>query len=88
MIYYSIISIFFLYVIFVPQELSVIGVSLIALVTMGAFLMSLYLLGIQLFVLKKGCLWCSFSSIISVLIFGGTIYAFGIIDIVRMWMNV
>ena len=34
-----------------------------------AFIFSLYLLGVQMFVLRKGCSWCILSALISVLIF-------------------
>jgi uncharacterized membrane protein len=34
-----------------------------------AFLFSLYLIGVQIFILKKGCSWCIVSALISALIF-------------------
>ena len=69
MIYYAGIFIFSLILIFLPSviphtlSLCVVSVSLLA------FIFSFYLLSVQLFILKKGCLWCILSSIFSALIF-------------------
>ncbi|HEV7702415.1 MAG TPA: vitamin K epoxide reductase family protein [Candidatus Paceibacterota bacterium] len=72
MLYYAFISIVYLILILVPQVLSynhdlfILTLSSISLV---AFLFSLYLIAVQIFILKKGCSWCIVSAFISALIF-------------------
>src|SRR3989344_5524521 len=41
----------------------------LVLITFGAFLFSIYLLGVQIFILKKGCSWCIVSAVICLCIF-------------------
>src|SRR3989338_7501408 len=57
MIYYAFLSIFYLFSIF------------LVLITFGAFLFSIYLLWVQIFILKKGCSWCIVSAVICLCIF-------------------
>ncbi len=68
MFYYLIIAV--LYVLFALAPVSFGPFEVYMTYISGtAFLFSLYLIGIQLFVLKKGCSWCIVSSVISALIF-------------------
>lgn len=50
-------------------------VALMPLLALVAFLFSAYLIGVQIFVLKKGCSWCIVSAIISAIIFA-TVFFF------------
>ncbi len=43
--------------------------ALMPLLSLVAFLFSTYLIGVQIFILKKGCSWCIVSAIISAIIF-------------------
>lgn len=43
--------------------------ALLPLLSLVAFLFSTYLIGVQIFILKKGCSWCIVSAIISAIIF-------------------
>src|SRR3989344_1527592 len=76
MMYYTFLSLFYLYFIFVPDVMSPLISTLVVLASLGAFIFSLYLLVIQLFVLRKGCSWCIVSAAISALIFILTLYAY------------
>ena len=71
MVYYGLISLLYLLSMLVPLSVLVLafGVGLSAV----AFLFSLYLIGVQIFALKKGCFWCFVSAFISTLIFVLTI---------------
>lgn len=71
MIYYAFISIAYLFFIFIPipKIISVDLTILLAIMSLAAFLFSVYLICVQIFVLKKGCSWCIVSAFISVLIF-------------------
>ena len=69
MMYYALLSLSYLYFIFVPDAISPLFSGIVALVSFGAFLFSMYLLVIQIFVLKKGCSWCIVSVAISTLVF-------------------
>ena len=69
MVYYALISLAYLFLILsngsVPIPLS----GFVASLSFAAFLFSLYLIGVQIFILKKGCSWCIVSTFICFLIF-------------------
>jgi len=69
MFYYAFLSLFYLYSVFFLEIMSILLSSFLMLVSFSAFSLSMYLLFVQIFILKKGCSWCIISSIISVLIF-------------------
>ena len=69
MIYYALISFFYLFLIFLPEIFSDALVGFISAVSFLAFLFSVYLIAVQIFILKKGCSWCIVSALISALIF-------------------
>ena len=68
-IYYGLVSLFyFLFIFFqgiVPDALS----DFMVFISLAAFIFSIYLICVQIFILKKGCSWCFVSAFISVLIF-------------------
>ncbi len=67
-IYYAFISLAYFFLIFVPNVIPITLVVFLNTLSLVAFLFSIYLISIQIFVLKKGCSWCIVSSIISALI--------------------
>ncbi len=67
--YYALLSLFYFISIFVFDVMPIKLESLLLLASFGAFIFSVYLLGVQIFVLKKGCSWCIVSAFISILIF-------------------
>ncbi len=77
MAYYLFIAFSYFLSIFFSSMLPDIFVALVAISSFGAFLFSLYLIGVQLFVLKKGCSWCFVSAFISVAIFVLTARSYG-----------
>jgi uncharacterized membrane protein len=83
MIDYTIISIFYLTFILFPSIISPLSVGIIVLITLIAFIFCLYLISIQLFVLKKGCFWCYISSLICILIFILTLLIYNFTGIVQ-----
>src|SRR3989344_1793799 len=69
MFYYAIILISYLFLIFIPHIFSNNLSSALIILTAGAFLFSLYLLFVQAFILKKWCIWCLLSAMLSIGIF-------------------
>ena len=83
MIYYGFISISYIFFIFVPNDLPNFLIGLLALASLVAFLFSIYLIGVQIFLLKKGCFWCFVSAFICVLIFIFTLMAHNFADLAQ-----
>ena len=69
MIYYSMISLAYLFIILTQGSAHILFVNLVIVSSLLAFVFSLYLISIQIFILKKGCSWCIVSSLISASIF-------------------
>ncbi|OGI60645.1 hypothetical protein A2641_01950 [Candidatus Nomurabacteria bacterium RIFCSPHIGHO2_01_FULL_37_25] len=69
MIYYGFISVFYLFFIFRPEPLPFILVNFLITLSLMAFLFSIYLIIVQIFILKNGCFWCIISTFISTFIF-------------------
>ncbi len=69
MVYYSLISISYFLLAFYSSVVPIVFTSFVAVTSLLAFIFSLYLIGVQIFILKKGCSWCFVSATISILIF-------------------
>jgi uncharacterized membrane protein len=78
MAYYAFTSIFSLISILVPHLLPQYFQNILSVTSIAAFIFSIYLISIQLFVLKKGCYWCFCSATFCILIFIFTLLASGI----------
>lgn len=87
MIYYGFISIAYLLFIFIPKDLPNILVGIMALTSIIAFLFSIYLIGVQLFVLKKGCYWCFVSAFFCILIFTFTLMSYNFGQIMQFFQG-
>lgn len=78
MLYYALIIVGYSLLVMELLEFSLLNQSL--LVATGlAFLFSMYLTYIQFFVLKKICTWCLVSASFCTVLFGSSLYAFGLI---------
>ncbi len=77
--YYALLSLFYFLSLFIFDVMPIKLATLVLLSSFGAFIFSIYLLGVQIFALKKGCSWCIVSAVISILIFILTVlnYDFG-----------
>lgn len=69
MVYYSLILIFYVALIFMPQSIPDVLRSAIIMISGAAFLFSLYLLFVQAFILRQWCIWCLLSALLSIIIF-------------------
>jgi uncharacterized membrane protein len=69
MIYYALISLTYFFSLFLPGIFSDNLVNSLGAVSFVAFLFSVYLIAVQIFILRKGCSWCIVSALISALIF-------------------
>ncbi|OGI76620.1 hypothetical protein A3B85_00955 [Candidatus Nomurabacteria bacterium RIFCSPHIGHO2_02_FULL_37_13] len=79
MAYYGLVSISYLFFIFLPNLFPNTLIGFMIVLSLIAFLFSIYLVCVLIFVLKKGCSWCFVSAFISISIFILTIltYNFG-----------
>ena len=75
MIYYALISFIYLFVIF-RETLSPYLVSFLILTSLLGLIFSIYLILVQIFILKKGCSWCFVSAFISIVIFSLTMFIY------------
>lgn len=64
MIYFAFIALFFLSALFIPQLNSGYFLFLTPVMTFGAFLFSIYLVSVQLLLIKQWCAWCLISTIL------------------------
>lgn len=89
MIYYAFISVFYLIFIFVPMpDIWSLDLNFVLfVVSFIAFLFSLYLIGVQIFVLKKGCSWCIVSAFICLLIFIATVFTYDFSSIAQIFLK-
>ncbi len=74
MAYYTFIALLYFCIIFMPRILPEAFSIYLLLISLLAFLFSLYLITVQVFILKKGCSWCFVSAFICVLIFVLTVW--------------
>jgi len=72
--YYAFIFFSYLAFIFLPSALPHTLIFFMLIVSKVAFIFSVYLIGVQIFALKKGCSWCIVSALISALIFFLTVF--------------
>ncbi len=87
MFYYALVSIFYLISVFVPGLMPLFIVKAMIGVSFVAFFFSLYLIGIQIFVLRKGCSWCIVSAFISAFIFALTVAVYHLSYIVQIFVQ-
>jgi uncharacterized membrane protein len=82
MLYYGFVFVSYFLLIFVSHSLPILFVGFLATLSIIAFLYSLFLIGVQIFVLKKGCFWCFISAFICILIFLLTVSAYDFSSII------
>jgi uncharacterized membrane protein len=86
MIYYGLVSLSYLFFIFMPGIMPITLVNFLIAATLIAFLFSLYLIAVQIFILKKGCSWCIVSAFISALIFILTVVTYHLSYIIGIFV--
>lgn len=69
MIYYATIALAYFLFIFTAEATRPSIIGFIIFLSFVAFLFSIYLIGVQIFILKKGCSWCIVSALICFFIF-------------------
>ncbi len=84
MLYYLSIIVGYLFLIFSPAALSDNFIVALIVLSLIAFLFSAYLIGVQIFILKKGCSWCIVSAFICLAIFLVTVFAY---DVMSIWQG-
>lgn len=76
MYYYLAIFLSYIFISFLPSVLPILFLIVVAFISIGAFVFSIYLILIQIFALKTYCSWCLVSAFISTCIFFLTMYAY------------
>jgi len=76
MYYYLAIFLSYIFLAFLPSVLPILFLVIVAFISIGAFLFSLYLILVQVFILRIYCSWCLVSAFISTAIFILTLYAY------------
>lgn len=69
LIYYFLISVAYFSSIFFYELLPEAFTGFMVVISLFAFIFSMYLIAVQIFILKKGCSWCIVSALISTVIF-------------------
>ncbi len=87
MIYYALVAISYLFFIFMPAVMSIVLVNFLLSMSFIAFLFSVYLIAVQIFVLKKGCSWCIVSAFICLSIFILTISIYDFSSIMQIFIK-
>lgn len=87
MLYYALVSVSYLFFIFMPEVMSVVLVNFLLIMSFIAFLFSVYLIGVQIFILKKGCSWCIVSAFICLLIFILTVFTSDFSSIMQIFVR-
>jgi uncharacterized membrane protein len=82
MIYYLLVTLSYGVLLFSMAVIPFTFFSILVLFSLGAFIFSVYLVIVQIFILKEGCFWCFLSAIISILIFAITAYSYDVWGIV------
>jgi len=87
MIYYAFVTLGYIVLSFMPEVLPMLLVDSLILISIGAFLFSVYLTIVQSFVLKKFCSWCLVSATICVLIFTLTLVSYDFSSLAGMFLK-
>ena len=73
MFYYAFIAIVYLGLTISPDLMLIVGYDILSIgllsLSLAGFLFSAYLIGIQIFIIKKGCSWCIVSAFVCLIIF-------------------
>jgi uncharacterized membrane protein len=86
MIYYALISFVYLFVIFAGTTSFYLN-GFLVLTSLLALVFSIYLIYVQIFILKKGCSWCFVSASISILIFSLTMSIYDFSSLVQIFVR-
>lgn len=86
MFYYGSISVAYFVFIFWREVMPATAVGILIVAAISAFIFSMYLIFVQIFILKKGCSWCIVSAIISVIIFILTMFAYDLGSIAQIFV--
>ena len=86
MIYYTFIFIAYLYLAFI-SNLPLPIIAFLIVLSFIAFIFSIYLTFVQIFILKEGCFWCFVSAAISTIIFILIFLSYDIINITQGFLN-
>lgn len=87
MFYYAVVSLLYLVLVFVSIPLLPTLSMSFALLAIGAFLFSIYLTLVQLFILREGCFWCFISAGISFIVFIIAIFLYDLIPVFKSLMS-
>lgn len=87
MLYYGLVTLFYLAILFIPGILHTALLGAMVLLSSTAFLFSVYLIAVQIFILKKGCSWCFVSAFISTIIFTVTLLFYNWSEVFQVFLK-
>jgi len=87
MIYYAFVALIYFFFIFIPSSMLVGLIIFPIIICLTAVLFSVYLIAVQIFILKKGCSWCVVSACISFFIFILTIFAYDFDSVAQILLS-
>lgn len=87
MFYYAFVTIGYIFLSFLPEVLPMLLVDSLILISIGAFLFSVYLTIVQSLVIKKFCSWCLVSATICILIFALTLVSYDFSSLAGMFLK-
>jgi uncharacterized membrane protein len=87
MIYYACVTLGYVVLSFMPEALPILLIDSLILISIVAFLFSVYLTIVQSFVIKKFCSWCLVSACICILIFTLTLVSYDFSTLALMFVK-
>lgn len=85
MLYYGFTAFSYFLLVFEPFLVPPVMVGILILLSLSASLFSLYLIGVQIFAIKKGCFWCFISAFISIAILILTLLAYDLTPVAQLF---
>ncbi len=87
MLYYALVAFSYLLLFFYPIILPIPFMAFVVMLSFSAFLFSIYLVCVQIFILKEGCFWCFVSAFLSISIFVSTFFLYNFSNIMSNLFN-
>ncbi|KKR78864.1 MAG: hypothetical protein UU24_C0023G0011 [Candidatus Nomurabacteria bacterium GW2011_GWA2_40_9] len=87
MVYYAFVCLSYLAFLFLPYAMPNALIGVMAFASVTGFLFSIYLIAVQIFILKKGCSWCFVSAFICILIFSITLLAYNFSYVTSLFLG-
>jgi uncharacterized membrane protein len=85
--YYGAVTFFYAFLLFLADKLPIMLTDFMILLSFTAFLFSVYLMSVQMFIIKKWCSWCIVSFLVSTAIFISTNIEYSLSDMFAIFLK-